>query len=311
MKFSRRDFLRCLPAASAALSHTAHAALQTASQQQLLEVSPNGIHLEQVTLTYENLPDDLEGYRFSFISDIHLGGWLKDEIVEDALLLAKRHGSRALFLGGDLIWVPDNHAGLSDSLNNKKYAHGTDEELGELVFHELARMIRPHQFQDGVFAVLGNHDRWSNYDAFRILGRESQTQFLLNETATISVGNATIELFGSEDLWSGIPQKPSFTEHKNIFRILLTHNPDFASFVFHRTRNNFELALCGHTHGGQVKLPLLGALAYNITDTRYGEGLVDYGTTKFYTSRGVGWVELPIRWNCPPEVTIFTLSKHR
>jgi predicted MPP superfamily phosphohydrolase len=312
MKCSRRDLLKFIPTAAGILAPAAASASSIETFFSVPDnkiISPNGIHLEKVELFFSDLPEDLIGYTFSFMSDIHLGGWLKDEVVEEALALAASNNSQALLLGGDLIWVPDNHAGLSDSFINRKYEHGTDEELGELVFHELSRMIRSHSFRDGVYSVLGNHDRWSNYDAYKILSQKSQTQLLLNQTATIQIGKSTIEIFGSEDLWTGIPKNPQFKKNKNNFRILLTHNPDFASFVYHKEKIEFQLALCGHTHAGQIKLPYVGALAYNITDTRYGEGLVEYGNSKFYTSRGIGWVELPVRFNCPPEVTVFTLKR--
>ncbi len=106
---------------------------------------------------------------------------------------------------------------------------------------------------------------------------------------------------------SVVSKLPLFNE--NSFSILLTHNPDFSSFVLHDKNIKFNLSLSGHTHGGQIKLPIVGALGYNISDLRYKEGLVDYQETKLYTSRGLGYVELPIRINCPPEVTIITLRK--
>ena len=309
MSLTRRKFIRSFPiAAASGLLLPKKLIAETANSTTPI-ISKNNIHLERVTLSYPNLPEDLEGYSFSFMTDIHLGGWLKDEIVHEALTLSKLYDSKALLIGGDMIWVPDGHAGLSDSLLNKKYASGTDEELGERVFHELSAMIKAYEFQDGVYAVLGNHDRWSNFEAFKILAKESQTQLLLNQQVQINRGKSKIQIFGSEDLWTGIPESPNFSNDKKTFRILLTHNPDFASFVYHREHIAFDLSLSGHTHAGQIKLPLIGALAYNINDTRYAEGLVDYGPTKFYTSRGVGWVEIPMRINCPAEVTIFTLAK--
>ena len=306
---NRREFLTSIAASSgvvmASSSSQSFAAMN--QYQHANSISPSGIRLEELTLYYRELPSTLDGYTVSFIADIHLGGWMKDAMVIEALDLAASKNSSALFLGGDLIWVPDGHARFSDSFFNPKYTKGKDEDLAQLVFSELARMIKPYSYTDGIYTVLGNHDRWSSYTAYEILSQESQIKTLKNSAISIPKGNARLQVFGTEDLWTGIPSLPNFTGDKNEFSILLTHNPDFASFAYHRAHIPFNLSLSGHTHAGQIKLPLIGALAYNIEDNRYAEGLVDYGATKFYTTRGVGWVELPFRMNCPSEVTIITL----
>lgn len=265
--------------------------------------------VEHVPLTYQSLPKALDGLRFGFLSDFHLGGWVKTELVRKAFDLASQENISFLLHGGDYLWVPDTYGrGHFDRIVNDTFHGNNDEELAESIFHTLATVANNYSFPLGSYGVLGNHDRWSNATACTEYLPQGKIAVLENNSAFIEKDGARIELYGSADYWTGVPKVPNFKNDKNIFRILLTHNPDFGSRVFHQHKVPFHLCISGHTHGGQVKMPFVGALSYNIQDSRYGEGLVDYGETKFYTSRGIGVVEVPFRFLCPPEVTIFEVS---
>jgi predicted MPP superfamily phosphohydrolase len=74
-----------------------------------------------------------------------------------------------------------------------------------------------------------------------------------------------------------------------------------------RSTYSYDLAICGHTHGGQIQLPLLGALTYHLENPDLGEGLVWRGEQAVYVSRGIGVVEVPFRVLCRPEVSLLTL----
>jgi predicted MPP superfamily phosphohydrolase len=298
---NRREFLKFgLCASSLLICNDANASV---SKNQF------GIAPEFIDLEYRSLPKDLDGYKIGFIADIHLGGWMQDEMVMSALQIAKDNNCRLMLLGGDLIWVPNTPIPSIDNWYNKKYFHKSEEKNSEHIFSGLSSILKQFSFTDGILTVLGNHDRWSSNNAYQELYLSKSTDVLMNVQKVLSIGSSRLNIFGSEDYWTGIPDVPNFDSNPNTFNILLTHNPDFASFVLHNKNIKFNLSLSGHTHGGQVKLPMIGALGYNITDLRYKEGLVDYQDTKLYTSRGLGYVELPIRINCPPEVTIITLKK--
>lgn len=299
---SRRSFLRAACGAGAlGLTSAAYASICATTED--LEVT-------ETTLTYPHLPQDLDGFRIGFLSDLHLGGWVKTELIEEALRLLQNQKVDLLLLGGDYIWVPDTFGGLSfDSFINKSFPGDSDEEVAEKIYSTLAELLQGISFPYGKIAILGNHDRWSSYDSYKRHLPSAGVSVLLNTEIKIKHGSSTVHIIGTEDLWTGIPKLPPATpiDH-NEFRLLLTHNPDFASWAYHKMNFPFHLSICGHTHGGQVKLPLIGALSYNIADPRYGEGLVDYGETKFYTTRGIGVVEVPLRVACRPEVTVLTLS---
>lgn len=136
-------------------------------------------------------------------------------------------------------------------------------------------------------------------------------QVLLNTVFPVERQGKRLLVLGSDDYWTGIPSTSAMPDKKEPgqVRIVLSHNPDYLSHLLEKTRFEFDLGLSGHTHGGQIKLPLIGALHYNIKDQRFAEGLFSHPRAVTYTSRGIGVVGLPIRINCPPEVNVFTLKR--
>ena len=134
-------------------------------------------------------------------------------------------------------------------------------------------------------------------------------EILVNDVRQIRRGTSKITLVGVDDYWTGFPSVPleaTKTSPQDV-RVLISHNPDYASAILERTEIEFDIALCGHTHGGQIKLPLVGAPHYNVKDLRFKEGLYVHPRGLVYTTRGLGMVELPWRINCPPEVTVLEL----
>lgn len=302
-EISRRSFLKGIGGA-AALSGLAlgYSALYADTEK---------IELKETTLRYSSLPKDLIGFRIGFLTDLHLGGWVRTELIERSIAVIKESKVDLLLLGGDYLWVPDTFGdGTFDTFINKSFNGASDEEIAEKIYTTLGSLIKSFSCPHGIAGVLGNHDRWSSYDSYHRHLKPAGVSVLLNAVHEIKRGNSTLQIVGTEDLWTGVPHLPNLPSiNSSEFRLLLTHNPDFASWAYHSKAYPFHLALCGHTHGGQVKIPLIGALNYNIRDARYGEGLVDYGDTKFYTSRGIGVVEVPLRVNCPPEATVLTLER--
>jgi predicted MPP superfamily phosphohydrolase len=111
-----------------------------------------------------------------------------------------------------------------------------------------------------------------------------------------------------DDIWEGAPRLDEVTAQlsDNGAAILLAHEPDFADTS--AATGRFDLQLSGHTHGGQVVLPFMGAPILPYLGRKYGSGLYKVGEMLQYTNRGVGMARLPIRINCPPEITLFVLE---
>ena len=299
---SRRDFLRSGAAivALAGLCGT-RAALAADSSQ---------VALRTETVRLPGLPRSFEGFRIGLLTDPHLGPWVRHELVEAGVrLLNSEHVDLAL-LGGDFIGIPDAFPRkFLPYTPNHTFSNIARPGLPEAIYAHVADLLGGLKAAHGPYAVYGNHDNWVEPDLCAAkLGRK-RIRVLKNEQVILQRGADELLLVGCDDYWTGTPRFPKLGKsNSRQARVLLTHNPDYVSYLLESTQAEFDLALCGHTHGGQIRLPGIGALHYNIEDTRFGEGLVVHPRGHVYTSRGIGVVALPFRLNCPPEVNVLMLS---
>jgi predicted MPP superfamily phosphohydrolase len=133
----------------------------------------------------------------------------------------------------------------------------------------------------------------------------------LNEEVSVTRENESLDILGVDDFLTGFPIKPPprrgpIATHT---RILVSHNPDYVATLLKDDTHSFDIALCGHTHGGQVRIPGLTNTIIPVQDPRFLSGLTSLNGPYVYTSRGLGVVGLPFRFNCPPEITIIDLKK--
>lgn len=171
---------------------------------------------------------------------------------------------------------------------------------------ELASALADLQAPLGVFAVRGNHDWWLDepqqlVDAFEANG----LQLIDNESVKIPAA-APFWLVGLGDWWEGQPDLAGALADvpRDAPRLLLTHNPD----VFPTILPRIDLTIAGHTHGGQVNLPVLGRLVVpSDYGSRYAIGLVEEEGRRMFVSSGVGTSILPVRFRTPPEISVLEL----
>lgn len=159
-------------------------------------------------------------------------------------------------------------------------------------------------------AILGNHDHWNDADIVEAGLKERGIPVLRNASLPLERENARIWIAGIDDAWvhaadlkqamRGIPTGEA--------TILLAHEPDFADYA---ARFPVDLQLSGHSHGGQVRLPGVGALILPPMAKKYPMGLNRVGDLQVYTNIGLGVINPPVRFLCPPEVTLLTLSQDR
>ncbi len=176
----------------------------------------------------------------------------------------------------------------------------------EPVAHELKKLTA----KLGVYAVLGNHDWW--YSATRInkAFQHEGVPLLENTAVRIQDGRCDFWLAGIGDYWMG--QHDINKALKSIPDtapvIALTHNPD----IFYEIPDRIAITFAGHTHGGQVNLPLLGRM---IVPSRYGEkfaiGHISEGGRNMFVTTGIGTSILPVRFRVPPEIAIVLLNRAR
>lgn len=275
MKINRRQFLKGLGLAAAGGALTSGGGYLYSTQ-----VEPGWLQIEQVQVPIKGLKPALEGLKIVQMSDLHLHPYVTLDFVQEAVRLAQTLKPDVVALTGDYVL-----------------------ESEEAIF-ELAPALAQLNPRYGIFATLGNHDHWTNATTVREGLVRAGIEVLHNQALTFGAG---FTLAGVDDIWSGQPDlKTALSEVPlDSPTVLLAHEPDFADVSARDGR--VALQLSGHTHGGQVRLPGVGALILPHLGKKYDIGLHQVDQTWVYTSRGVGLIGPPIRLNCPPEITEITL----
>jgi predicted MPP superfamily phosphohydrolase len=161
----------------------------------------------------------------------------------------------------------------------------------------------------GTYAVLGNHDHYNSAGRITRALRHVGITVLVDERERLERRGDKLWLVGVDDLAHGIPADlPRLLRDvpADESRVTLAHNPEYLD-VFAGRGQHTDFMLSGHTHGGQIRFPLLGAP--HVIGQRYIMGLNSRGPMQIYTSRGIGTVGPPVRLNCPPEVALYTLRQ--
>jgi len=151
-----------------------------------------------------------------------------------------------------------------------------------------------------VYGVPGNHDYWSKaaFADFSCSFARTGGAWLMDEQATAADGKILISGAACK---RGAPAP--LAPREGAKNILLLHYPLMAE----RVKNNFDLMLAGHSHGGQVRIPFYGALVLPYWVGRYEMGLFRLPAGPLYVNPGLGWMTTPIRLNCRPEITVFEI----
>jgi uncharacterized protein len=251
-------------------------------------IEPRWLERSWTRVPIPDLHPDLRGFRIALLTDLHLGGGTSLGIVRRACRMALDARPHLVALTGDL----------------------ASESSGAHRLDELAEALSGLQAPHGVFAVPGNHDHRVGIAAWRRAVREMDgVTELTNSAVVVRRGEARLCVAGVDDLDEGEPDLTAAlpdAEPRDC-TILLSHNPEQAERA-RRMHDRVDLVLSGHTHGGQVRLPGIGALLNPVwREELYEEGLTRRPWTQVYTSRGVGTVHLPVRFLCRPEVAILEL----
>jgi uncharacterized protein len=243
-------------------------------------VEPRRPVLERFTLHFPRLPQGLVGMRIGVLGDLHLGHPFAAENSRWAIAQMLREQPELILITGDFV----------------SYDHAIP------LLPDLFRSLKAPL---GTFAVLGNHDYWEGVRAIRAALEPLGVRFLINTGERLARNGSDFYLAGIDDEWEGeANMQRALNERNGLFSILLAHAPDVADEAAHY---GVDLQISGHTHGGHLRLPLIGAFALPFYGTRYPIGHLQVGPTQVYVSRGLGG--FPLRLNCPPEATIITLSQ--
>ncbi len=259
---------------------------------------PGRLQLRRYEIPIRNLPSGLDGLKIAHLSDFHLGHYISVDHVVTALKMIRAERSDLSLVTGDYV------QGNSDGF----------EVMAGLI-SEYARTPL------GIQATLGNHDHWHGPELCRkhlraagITLIENTRQFLGKNGWSTEPSRDTLCIAGLGDKWEGIVDFKSALKGvpPEMPRVVLSHNPDTAETFVPRPdlAPRIDLMLSGHTHGGQVSLPYLGAI---IVPSAYGQkyagGLVSGPHWPVLVSRGIGMALIPVRWRVPPEVSLITLRR--
>ena len=171
---------------------------------------------------------------------------------------------------------------------------------------DIAKELGKDKSKYGFFATLGNHDGWYGSEIVAKELRANGIKVLENENEIVKINGKEIYIAGVEDMMTGDANVYLAIEKAGSPIILLTHTPD----MFSKISDEVNLTLAGHTHGGQIRLPLIGPLftASKYHD-RYAKGLIEEDGRKMIVTTGVGTSILPIRFNCPPEIVVIKFER--
>lgn len=170
---------------------------------------------------------------------------------------------------------------------------------------ELADILAAARAPLGIFAILGNHDHWSGADIVTTCLTDVGCKVLRNQSIPLP-NNDQWYLSGLESFWGGKPETASIEATPADSRhILLVHEPDPFDTL---DDNRIALQISGHTHGGQIRVPGIGALELPSWGRKYQMGLYRRENRQLYVNRGVGTVDHHYRVNCRPEITLMELT---
>lgn len=284
-KLFRRDFLKLLKVGAIDLS-----LLATGGAVWSFLLEPNWVKIEHVNLRLPRLTPEFSGIRIAQISDIHMGGWMNAERLQMVVDLVIGQNPDFLFLTGDFL------VGHFFDKNSEQY------------LQDLISILSPLAKSIPSFGILGNHDYWTSAGAVRAMLKSCGIVELANSIFTISRGKEKLHFCGVDDIWEGHVRLDGVVDKlkDNSVAILLAHEPDFADISAETCR--FDLQVSGHSHGGQVVFPFYGPPILPYLGQKYHTGLYQVGNMFQYTNRGVGMAMLPVRFNCPPEITLFILN---
>jgi uncharacterized protein len=249
------------------------------------EVETRRVEVNPVTLTLPRLAPEFDGYRLVQIGDLHLDDWTKPERL--SVVVQKVNDQRP-----DLVAITGDFASYSAE---------------QLDARQLTDALRNLRARDGCVAILGNHDYLTDVKLVRRCIREGGVIELINDVYTLKRGDAELYVAGIDDVMEGRSRLDLVLEKLpgSGAAILLAHEPDFADVS--AATGRFDLQLSGHSHGGQIGIPLLRRLVLPPFSQRYTRGLYEVGGMIQYTNRGIGFVHLRLRFLCRPEITVLTL----
>jgi len=288
---SRRTFLKRLAASGVVVA---------AGGAYTFWLEPRHVAVTRTDVPVHGLPAAFNNLTIAHLTDLHRSRYVSREYLERCIEITNALQPDIIACTGDYI----SHSRRGGTRGRLVYGDGDNA-------HQYARdagdCLAQARAKYGVFASLGNHDHW--FDA-GVVTREIEKAgipVLRNAGTTVRINGETLPVIGLGDLWSeGVNIDRAFAGVDAPFSLVLMHNPDTFE---HWSRPCAHLILSGHTHGGQVSLPVVGPpIVPSQYGAKYAQGLFQRGDAQMYVSRGLGLIWPPVRFNCRPEIALLRLQ---
>ena len=240
----------------------------------------NSLSLEHVEVFLKRLPPKLDGLRIVQLSDTHHSPFTELKHIERAVKVANRLKPDVFLLTGDYV------------SHERQYIAPVAAVLGKL------------KSRYGTYACLGNHDHWTDAELVTDLFRGEGINMLVNEGFRFEARGASFWLCGVDDYMVGKTDVPASLKGSfpDEMKLLLAHNP----IIFREAaRLRVDLTLSGHTHGGQIKMR--DPEKRILPQRKLKAGLHARRSSQIYITRGIGTVVVPLRYQCPPEISLIEL----
>jgi predicted MPP superfamily phosphohydrolase len=284
---TRRDFLRLLKIAGLDL-----ALLAFGGSLYMSKYEPYWLEVTELKLKLPRLPKSFAGFRLVQISDLHFGGWMDADRLKDVFEAISSLSPDLLAITGDF------------ALGHIRHSQQEDQNQ----YSELVQVLSDYTGEYLTVGANGNHDHWVDPTVMKWIFEKGGVVDLNNTTHVLKSGSESLYLAGVDDIWYSDDRLDLVQAQipRGECAILLAHEPDFADTSAQDGR--FDMQLSGHSHGGQIVLPYFGPPFLPRLGRKYSQGLYKVGEMLQYTNRGVGMVQPYVRFNCRPEITVFTLE---
>ena len=253
-------------------------------------IEPNFPHLVRREFALNRLPERMDGFTIALLSDFHYDPYFSVHPLRAAIPMVNHLHPDLIVLTGDFVSVP---------------MFGNPEK-GALAAEPCAQLLRNMNAPYGLWAVLGNHDNDTDPQYVTQALKAHNIHVLINQSQAIEHDGARFWLGGVNDVFSHDADVPktlqSVPDGEAV--VMLVHEPDFADIV---SQYPVDLQLSGHSHGGQIRIPFLPPLFLPRFARKYYLGTYHIGGLTLYTNPGLGTIEVPVRFDCPPEITLVTL----
>lgn len=253
-------------------------------------IAPNRPRVVRLDIHLRRWPEGLSGLTIALLSDFHYDPYFSIHPIQASIDIVNALRPQLVLLTGDFVSVPfwgDPAKGAADA-------------------EPCAAILKNLKASHGVWAVMGNHDAFTDPDRVTASLQAQGIRVLANQSTPIEADGARFWLGGVDDVLGKTADVDATLQNvpPGEPTVLMVHEPDYADRV---ARHAVDLQLSGHSHGGQVRLPLLPPLYLPDLGRKYVWGLYKVGGLTLYTNPGLGTVGVPARLNCPPEITFLTI----